>query len=96
MMCFFNWSCAYSGEYIGGNSKDKTIDHIVPLAKDGANEIWNCVPMHKSYNSSKKDKDMLDWYTQQEFFDDERLNKIYEWIEYANNKWNKDEDEKEK
>lgn len=45
--------------------------------------------MCKSYNSSKHTKDMLNWYIQQEFFLEERLNKIYEWIEYAKNKYNK-------
>lgn len=90
MMEFFNWRCSYSGEYIGGNdNKERSIDHIIPLNKNGKNEIWNCVPMLRIYNNSKQDKNMLDWYIQQSFFSEERLNKIYEWIEYANNKWNK-------
>ena len=41
-----------------------------------------------SYNCSKHNKNMEDWYIQQEFFDIDRLLKIYEWIEYAYNKWN--------
>ena len=91
MMEFFDWKCAYSGEYIGGDSKDRTIDHIIPLNKGGNNSIWNCVPMHHTYNSGKKDKDMLDWYIKQSFYSEERLNRIYEWIEYAYNKWFEDE-----
>ena len=87
MMTFFNWSCAYSGEYIGGDSDKRTIDHIIPISKGGEHEVWNCVPMHHTYNSGKKDKDMLEWYQEQEFYSEERLNKIYEWIEYAYNKW---------
>ena len=86
MMKFFDWKCAYSGEYVN-NSKIRTIDHIIPLAKGGLNEIWNCVPMIKSYNRSKHIKDMLEWYKQQDFFNEERLNKIYQWCEYAYNKW---------
>lgn len=91
MMGFFNWKCAYSGEYLGGRKNDniRTIDHIIALNNGGVNEIWNCVPMLKSYNSSKNTKDMLEWYTQQPFFSEERLNKIYEWVEYAKNKWDK-------
>ena len=87
MMMFFDFRCAYSDEYIGGNSEFRTIDHVIPLDKGGEHEIWNLVPMHLSYNSSKQANDMLDWYTKQEFYSEERLNKIYEWIEYAKNKY---------
>lgn len=87
MMEFFEWRCAYSGEYLGGNSNNRSIDHIVPLSNGGLNEIWNCVPMLKSYNSSKNTKNMLEWYMKQDFYSEERLNKIYEWQQYAFNKW---------
>lgn len=87
MMRFFDWKCAYSGEYIGGNSEYRTIDHIISLNKNGEHEIWNCVPMYKSYNSSKQDKNMIEWYREQEFYSEERLNKIYKWMEYAKNRW---------
>ena len=89
MMNFFDWKCAYSGEYIGGNSEFRTIDHIIPISIGGEHEVWNCIPCYSSYNFSKKDKEMLDWYTQQPFFNEDRLGKIYEWIEYAKNKYKK-------
>lgn len=88
MMEFFDWKCAYSGESIA-NKKDRSIDHIIPISKNGLNEIWNCIPCYSPYNKSKHNKDMLEWYVQQPFFSEERLNKIYEWVEYAKNKWNK-------
>ena len=47
--------------------------------------------MYKNYNSSKKDKDLLEWYKEQPFFSEERLQKIYEWQEYAYNKYHKEE-----
>lgn len=89
MMNFFGWKCAYSGLEFSSHNKenDRTIDHIIPLDKNGEHEIWNCVPMYASYNYSKKNKDWLEWYIQQEFYSEERLNKIYEWIEYAKNKY---------
>ena len=89
MMDFFDWACAYSGEYIGGDNKDKkrTIDHIIALDNGGEHEIWNCVPMFKSYNISKHANNMLEWYLQQEYFDINRLTKIYEWRIYAYWKW---------
>ena len=89
MMDFFDWKCAYSGEYIGGNSKNRTIDHIVSLDKNGEHEIWNCVPMYANYNSGKRNKNMEEWYIKQDFYSEERLNKIYEWIEYAKSKYQK-------
>ena len=87
MMIFFNWECAYSGIQL--NKDNRSIDHIIPLNKNGENNIWNCIPMLISYNSSKNDNDWLEWYIQQDFYNEERLNKIYEWIEYANEKYNK-------
>ena len=88
MMLWFDFRCAYSGEYIGGNdNKNRSIDHIIPLDWGGLNEVWNLVPCYNSYNCSKRNKDMLIWYSSQDFFNIGRLNKIYEWCEYAWNKW---------
>ena len=87
MMNFFNFRCAYSDEYIGGNSDKRTIDHIVALDNGGEHEIWNLVPMYQPYNSGKKNNNMLDWYLQQEYFDIDRLTRIYEWRIYAYWKW---------
>ena len=92
MMNYFNWSCSYSGKSLSKHSR--TIDHIIPLSKGGEHEIWNLVPMDRSYNSSKHDKDMLEWYKQQSFFSEERLRKIYEWQKYAFNKYAEINDDK--
>ena len=89
MMKYFDWKCAYSGNPLKNDTR--TIDHIKPLNQGGEHEIWNLVPMYKNYNSSKKDKDLLEWYKEQPFFSEERLQKIYEWQEYAYNKWHKNE-----
>lgn len=87
MMEFFNWKCAYSGITLDKNNR--SIDHIVALNNNGEHEIWNCIPMYMPYNSSKNTNNILEWYIQQEFFSEERLNKIYEWVKYAESKWNK-------
>ena len=91
MFMFFDFRCAYSGEYLGNenNKKIRSIDHIIPLDNNGEHEIWNLVPMLKSYNSSKGTKDLLEWYLEQPFFSIERLTKIYEWRIYAYEKWGK-------
>lgn len=85
MMNFFEWECAYSGIRLDENNR--SIDHIISLSKDGENEPWNCVPMVRILNSSKYTSDMEDWYMKQDFFDIDRLLKIYEWIEYAYKKY---------
>ena len=90
MMNYFNWECAYSG--ITLTKENRSIDHIEPINKGGEHEIWNVVPMDKGLNSSKNDKDMLQWYKEQTFFSEERLNKIYEWQEYAYKKWHDKEE----
>lgn len=87
-MSFFDWKCAYSGETLTKGTR--SLDHIEPLNRGGEHEIWNLVPMVRSLNSSKSDKDMLEWYKGQSFYDPKRLQKIYEWQEYAYNKWGKD------
>ena len=89
MMNFFEWKCAYSGTKFSSHNekKDRTIDHIIPLNKNGEHEVWNMIPMYSSYNYSKRDCDFLEWYKSQDFFDEKRLNKIYEWQKYAKNKY---------
>ena len=89
MMDFFDWKCAYSGEKMESNNttNGRTIDHIIALDNNGENEPWNCVPMRRGYNSNKHTNNMLDWYIQQEYFDIDRLTKIYEWRIYAYWKW---------
>ena len=89
MMAFFGWRCAYSNEIL---NDERTVDHIISLDKNGVNEVWNCVPMLKEYNRCKNAKNPMEWYKQQEFFDEERLDKIIEWQIYAWNKWATEED----
>ena len=43
--------------------------------------------MINSYNKSKNANDIDEWYITQNFYSEERLNKIYEWQEYAYNKY---------
>ena len=91
MMQFFDFKCAYSGIYIGGeeNKGIRSIDHIIPISKGGEHEVWNCVPMDRSLNSSKRDTDIMEWYTSQDFYSKERLDKIKAWQQYAYNKYGK-------
>lgn len=47
----YNNKCVCCGE-----TKELTIDHVIPLSKGGRNDIDNIQPLCKSCNSSKKDK----------------------------------------
>ena len=91
---WFNWKCAYSGEKIQKNKSThgRTLDHIVALDNRGLNEPWNVIPMRKGYNSSKWNRESsLNWYMEQEYFDEERLQRIVEWQIYAYEKWGGEE-----
>ena len=87
MMQFFNWKCAYSGEPL--TKDNRSIDHVVPLKKHGWNGITNCVPCTRNVNSCKHTSDMIEWYKNQDYYSEDRLNKIYEWMEYSTNKFSK-------
>ena len=88
---FFDFKCAYSNINLG-YKENRSVDHILALDNGGLNKPWNCVPMLKSYNSSKNKRvDVLNWYMEQEYFNEERLNKIVEWQIYAYEKWGGEE-----
>lgn len=74
---FFDWKDAYTGlplEIIH-------LDHVVPLSKGGATNKSNIIPCEAEINLSKYNKDMEDWYMSQSFFNANRLQKIYRWME---------------
>lgn len=79
-MClqFFNYECAYSGVPL---SADYQLDHVVPISKQGRNDIYNIVPALPVVNLSKSAKDFEVWYPQQSFFSEDRYKKIKEWME---------------
>lgn len=45
--------------YCGGPAE--TWDHLIPVAAGGLTEQMNMAPACRSCNSSKKDRDLLDW-----------------------------------
>lgn len=78
--------CAYCGLPITEHyNMRKGISKLFDLHKehvddDGLNDLSNCVPSCVSCNSQKWNFDMEEWYQQQDFFSNDRLNKIYKWI----------------
>lgn len=75
---YFDGQCCYCGA-----SVTLTKDHLQPLKSDGTMEVNNIVPACQRCNSSKKDKNWLAWYQQQEFYRSERAKKISEYITFA-------------
>jgi len=68
----YNHECAYCGE------SDCTLhrDHIVPVSKGGDTTVANIVPACESCNLSKADKRVSKWYPNQEFYTQERMDRI--------------------
>lgn len=75
---YFNGRCAYCGEY----TKDPTKDHIKPLHDGGTLTRDNIIPCCKKCNSSKKDSEMLSWYQKQPFYSEERVRKIFDYVDF--------------
>lgn len=83
---YFVHRCAYCGlpieeHYINrkgvvklGDFHKEHVDHF------GKGNLQNCVPSCRTCNSRKWKYNMEEWYRQQEFFSEEKLNKIYQWI----------------
>jgi 5-methylcytosine-specific restriction endonuclease McrA len=67
--------CAYCG-----SKENLTIDHIIPQSKGGTDFTKNVVCCCHSCNQSKGHEHWKLWYVQQDFYSEEKLNKIEEWM----------------
>lgn len=83
---YFDNECSYCGlplkehyNKVAGELKhtDFHKEHVNCNGSDGLN---NCVPSCKRCNTSKHTENMEEWYKRQVFFDEDKLNKIYHWI----------------
>ena len=72
----WNNKCAYCG-----SEEDLTIDHIIPQCKGGADFTKNVVCCCKSCNQSKGHEHWKLWYVQQDFYCEDKFNKIEEWMQ---------------
>lgn len=75
---FFGGECAYCGA-TPRKGQRLTRDHLHPVSEGGATTQDNIVPACRSCNSSKGAEDFKDWFMKQQFFSQERLNKIFKW-----------------
>jgi len=72
----FNNVCSYCGK-----EERLTQDHFIPISKSGGYIKENIIPVCKSCNPSKSDKDFFEWYPKQLFYTEERESKILEYLE---------------
>lgn len=75
---FFGGECAYCGA-TPRKGQRLTKDHLEPISKGGTTTEDNIVPACPHCNSSKGAEDFKDWFMKQEFFSQERLNRIFKW-----------------
>lgn len=78
---FFDNSCAYCGLTLEEHKELYAQQlHKEHVDCNGSNKIDNCVPACKICNPSKREYEVYEWYSQQTFFDEDKLNRIYDWI----------------
>ena len=66
--------CGYCGE-------DATsLDHIIPRFRSGSSNRHNLIPACRRCNTNKASSKMEDWYIQQDFFTQARMDKIKAWM----------------
>ena len=65
--------CIYCGGY------SESLDHLIPKSKGGGSKTSNCVPCCLSCNGKKSDREVLEWYRKQEFYDPRRAMAIRAW-----------------
>lgn len=71
----FALSCAYCGK------EDKlTMDHVTPISQGGTTTLGNIIPACQSCNSSKGNRDLIEWYARQPFYSKQRLENIITYI----------------
>lgn len=71
----WNYECAYCG-----SKNDITLDHVIPQAFGGLDISSNIVSCCKICNHNKGHKKWDDWFSEKEFFSENRYNKIRSWI----------------
>lgn len=71
----WEYKCAYCG-----SEENLTIDHIVPQSKGGTDFTKNVVCCCHSCNQSKGHEHWKLWYVQQDFYCEEKFDRIEKWM----------------
>ena len=73
----WNHCCGYCGK------PATSLDHIVPRFKSGSSNRNNLVPSCQRCNSNKGSSDMEQWYREQKYFCQEKLERIKDWMDVS-------------
>ena len=71
----WEYKCAYCG-----SEENITLDHILPQCKGGLDIKTNVIACCHSCNQSKGHEHWKLWYVQQDFYSEERFDKIENWM----------------
>lgn len=71
----WNYECAYCG-----SEENLTLDHITPTSKGGSDRVTNVLCACHSCNQSKGHEYWKLWYVQQDFYNEDSLNKVEDWM----------------
>jgi len=78
---YFNYKCVYCGISLEDHKKKYNQQlHKEHVIHDGNNDLSNCVPSCKDCNSHKWKYDMETWYKQQDYYTENKYNKIAQWL----------------
>lgn len=83
---YFGYKCVYCGCDL--DNSNTTLDHILPLSVYYITDIWNIVPCCNSCNSSKNNKELLDWLDIKESMDLDRYEALLKYVDIMYNKYN--------
>ena len=67
--------CGYCGD------EATSLDHVVPRFRSGSSNRNNLIPACRRCNANKASAKMEEWYQQQEFFTQARMDKIKSWMD---------------
>jgi hypothetical protein len=73
--------CGYCG------ADATSLDHIVPRFKSGSSNRYNLIPACRRCNSNKASSKMEEWYQQQEFFTQAKMDRIQSWMQHECVDW---------
>ena len=78
----FNYECAYCGMTQEESKRIQNQNlHKEHMDNKGYNDLRNAIPACRSCNSGKHEDSLEEWYFEQEFFNEDRYDKIIWWIE---------------
>lgn len=78
---YFDYCCAYCGiSEIEAKDKYNNYLHKEHVSHEGSDDLSNCIPACKVCNASKSTITLEEWYPKQDFYNNDRYEKINQWL----------------